>query len=146
MPVDISIDGYSMDNTGFRIRGNYNRLYRKDSFKLKFSETELYCGKTYLEEELYKSMPENEDRRFLGLRRLNLRAAPVDFSLMNEVAGYEIFKILEYPHPRVSWAKLYITETDGKGNIIRPKEYKGLYLLTEDIDKTFINNNFKNPE
>ena len=141
MPADISIDNYSMDNTGFRIRGNYNRIYPKDSFKLKFSETELYLG-----EGLYKYIPENANRRFLGLRRLNLRAAPVDFSLMNEVAGYEIFKILGYPCPRVSWAKLYITETDINGNFTKSKEYKGLYLLTEDIDKTFLNYNFKNPE
>ncbi|KKM82679.1 hypothetical protein LCGC14_1317120, partial [marine sediment metagenome] len=141
MPVDVSIDNYSMDNTGFRIRGNYNALYPKDSFKLKFSETELYLG-----EGLYKYILENENRRFLGLRRLNLRAAPIDFSLMNEVAGYKIYEILGYPHPRVSWAKLYITETDKDGNIIKPKDYKGLYLLTEDIDKTFLNYNFKNPD
>ena len=146
MPADVSIDGYSMDNTGFRIRGNYNKNYPKDSFKLKFSETELYRGMEYLEEGLYESVPENENRRFLGLRRLNLRAAPTDFSRMNEVAGYEIFKILGYPHPRVSWAKLYITETDRNGKIMKDNEYKGLYLLTEDIDKTFLNYNFKNPE
>ncbi|MHA2131507.1 MAG: CotH kinase family protein, partial [Promethearchaeota archaeon] len=139
MPADISIDGYSMDNIGFRIRGNKN--YPKDTFKMKFSETEMYIGK-----DQYEYFPENVNRRFLGLRRLNLRAAPVDFSLMNEVTGYEIYKILGYPCPRVSWGKLFITETDESGNIIKPKEYKGLYLLTEDIDKSFLNCNFKNPE
>jgi spore coat protein CotH len=139
MPADISIDGYSMDNIGFRIRGNKN--YPKDTFKIKFSETEMYIG-----EDQYEYIPENVNRRFLGLRRLNLRAAPVDFSFMNEVAGYEIYKILGYPCPRVSWGKLFITEIDESGNIFKPKEYKGLYLLTEDIDKSFLNRNFKNPE
>ncbi|MHA2180365.1 MAG: CotH kinase family protein, partial [Promethearchaeota archaeon] len=139
MPADISIDGYSMDNTGFRIRGNKN--YPKDTFKMKFSETEMYLGQG-----IYEKFPENVNRRFLGLRRLNLRAAPVDFSLMNEVAGYEIYKILGYPCPRVSWGKLFITEIDESGNIVKPKEYKGLYLLTEDLDKSFLNSNFKNPE
>jgi spore coat protein CotH len=138
MPADISIDGYSMDNIGFRIRSNKN--YPKDSFKMKFSETEMYIG-----EGLYEYIPENVNRRFLGLRRLNLRAAPIDFSLMNEVAGYELYKTLEYPCPRVSWAKLNITEIDSDGNVIK-QEYKGLYLLTEDIDKSFLNCNFKNPE
>ena len=76
MPADVSIDGYSMDTTGFRIRGNYNKNYPKDSFKLKFSETELYLG-----DGIYDFIPENEDRRFLGLRRLNIRAAPTDFHL-----------------------------------------------------------------
>jgi len=141
MPVDVTIDDYSMDNTGFRIRGNYNRFYPKDSFKLKFSETEMYLG-----DGINKTFPENENRRFLGLRRLNLRAAPTDFSLMNEVTGYEIYKILGYPCPRVSWGRLYITETDIDGNIVKPRSYKGLYLMTEDIDKTFLNYNFKNPE
>jgi spore coat protein CotH len=141
MPVDISIDEYSLSNAGFRIRGNYNRLYPKDSFKFKFSETELYVGGN---SRIY--VPENEGRRFLGIRRLNLRAAPVDFSLMNEMGGYEIFKILGMPCPRVSWAKLYITETNENGDIVKNKAYKGLYLLTEDIDKTFLRFNFKNPE
>ncbi len=144
MPADISIDGFSMDNIGFRIRANKN--YPKDSFKMKFSETEMYIGEDQYGEDLYEYIPENLNRRFLGLRRLNLRAAPTDFSLMNEVTGYAIYKILGYPCPRVSWAKLYITETDESGNIVKPKEYKGLYLLTEDIDKTFLNYNFKNPE
>ena len=141
MPCDISIDDYSMDNVGFRIRGNYNKIYPKDSFKLKFSEPDLYIG-----ENSFKNFPDNEDRRFLGLKRLNLRAAPIDFSLMNEVAGYEIYNILDYPCTRVSWAKLYLTKTDKQGNIIDPKVYIGLYLLTEDIDKTFLRFNFKNPE
>ncbi len=141
MPSNITIDDYSMDNVGFRIRSNYNRNYPKDSFKLKFSETEFFLG-----DNNYKNIPENKNRRFLGLRRLNLRAAPTDFSFMNEVAGYEIFKILGMPHTRISWTKLYITEVNENGNIIKPKEYKGLYLLTEDIDKTFLNYNFKNPE
>ncbi|MHA2182375.1 MAG: CotH kinase family protein, partial [Promethearchaeota archaeon] len=141
MPADVSIDDYSMDNTGFRVRGTYNRLYPKDSFKLKFSETEFYLGGGS-----FLNIPDNEGRRFLGLRRLNLRAAPIDFSLMNEVAGYELFRELGMPCPRISWARLYITETDENGNIIRPKEYKGLYLLTEDIDKTFLRYHFNNPE
>ena len=141
MPSNISIDDYSIDNVGFRVRENYNRNYPKDSFKLKFSETEFYIGNN-----IYKNIPENKDRRFLGLRRLNLRAAPIDFSFMNEVAGYEIYKILGMPHTRISWTKLYITEINENGNIVKPKEYKGLYLLTEDIDKTFLNYNFKNPE
>ena len=141
MPADVSIDDYSMDTVGFRIRANYNVRYPKDSFKLKFSETELYLG-----DGKYTYLPENENRRFLGLRRLNIRAAPTDYSFMNEVAGYEIYRILGYPCPRISWAKLYITETDENGNIVKPKEYKGLFLLTEDIDITFLNYNFKNPE
>ncbi len=140
MPADVSIDEYSIENVGFRVRANYNVLYPKDSFKLKFSETELYIGDLQ-----YSYLPENENRRFLGLRRLNIRAAPTDYSFMNEMASYEIYKNLGYPCPRTSWAKLFLTETDENGDIVKPREYKGLYLLTEDIDKTFLNYNFKNP-
>jgi hypothetical protein len=99
----------------------------------------------YLGDGIYKNFPENENRRFFGLRRLNLRAAPTDFSLMNEATGYQIYKTLGYPCPRVSWGRLYITETDIDGNIVKPREYKGMYLITEDIDKTFLNYNFKDP-
>ncbi|MHA2267207.1 MAG: CotH kinase family protein [Promethearchaeota archaeon] len=140
MPADVSIDDYSIENVGFRVRANYNVLYPKDSFKLKFSETELYIG-----DSKYSYAPENENRRFFGLRRLNIRAAPTDYSFMNEMASYEIYKILGYPCPRTSWAKLYLTETDETGDVVKSREYKGLYLLTEDIDKTFLNYNFKNP-
>jgi spore coat protein CotH len=141
MPCEMLFDEYSMDNVGFRIRGNYNNLYPKNSFKLKFSEPDLYIG-----EGSYKQFPDNEDRRFLGVKRLNLRAAPIDFSFMNEFAGYELYNILGYPCPRISWTKLYLTRTDEQGNIVDPKVYIGLYLLTEDIDKTFLRFNFKNSE
>lgn len=141
VPADVTIDDYSMDNIGFRIRANYNIRYPKDSFKLKFSETEYYIGNNQ-----YSYYPENANRRFLGLRRLNLRAAPTDFSFMNEVAGYEIFRILGIPFPRITWTKLFITETNEQGNIVKNKEYKGLYLLTEDLDKTFLDYNLINPE
>ncbi len=141
MPCDMLFNDYSMDNVGFRIRGNYNNLYPKNSFKLKFSEPDLYIGGG-----VYKNFPDNEDRRFLGVKRLNLRAAPIDFSFMNEFAGYELYNILGYPCPRISWTKLYLTKTDDDGSIIDPKVYIGLYLLTEDIDKTFLRFNFKNPE
>jgi spore coat protein CotH len=141
MPCDMSFNEYSMDNVGFRIRGNYNNLYPKNSFKLKFSEPDLYVGGSS-----YAYFPDNEDRRFLGVKRLNLRAAPIDFSFMNEYGGYELYKTLGYPCPRISWTKLYLTLTDSDGAILEPKEYIGLYLLTEDIDKTFLRFNFKNPE
>ncbi|MFX1280425.1 MAG: CotH kinase family protein [Promethearchaeota archaeon] len=141
MPCEMSFDDYSMDNVGFRIRGNYNNLYPKNSFKLKFSEPDLFVGSTN-----YKHFPDNEDRRFLGVKRLNLRAAPIDFSLMNEYSGYELYNVLGYPCPRLSWTKLNLILTDENNNIIKPKEYIGLYLLTEDIDKTFLRFNFKDPD
>ena len=146
MASDISIDDYSMDNVGVRLKANLGSLNTpKNSFKLQFSESELYSyddEKGYGE---YKSFPENIDRRFLGIRNLNLRAGPGDLSLLNEPIGHEIFKITGNPYLRISWAKLYITLTDENGEVVKPQEYKGLYWITEHIDKTYLRTRFKNP-
>ena len=147
MASDVSIDGYSMDNVGFRLKAGFGSLNTpKNSFKLKFSESELYSydGRKHYGE--YHYYPENIDRRFLGIKNLNLRAGPGDLSLLNEPLGHEIFKITGNPYLRISWAKLYITLTDENGNIAKSQEYKGLYWMTEHIDKTFLRTRFKNPD
>jgi hypothetical protein len=141
MPSHVSLDGYSMNNVGFRMKADRGSLATpKSSFKLKFSEEALYIG-----DNNYEFHAENVDRRFLGLRRLNLRAAPRDPSLLNEPVGHEIFKITGNPYLRISWARLFITLTDENGNVVKSQEYKGLYWLTEDIDKTYLQSRFKNP-
>lgn len=145
MASDISIDGYSMDNVAFRIKANLGSLNTpKNSFKLKFFEEELFYYESYRLQSQY--FPENIDRRFLGLKNINLRAGPGDLSLLNEPVGHEIFKITGNPYLRVSWAKLYITLTDESGNVVQPQEYKGLYWFTEQIDKTYLRTRFKNPD
>ncbi|MHA1728639.1 MAG: CotH kinase family protein, partial [Promethearchaeota archaeon] len=149
MASRVSIDDYSMDNVGFRLKANLGSMMTpKNSFKLKFSESELYYHHYYSNEEgygEYKYFPENTDRRFLGLKNLNLRAGPGDLSLLNEPIGHEIFKITGNPYLRISWAKLYITLVDVNGNIVKPQEYKGLYWMTEHPDKTYLRTRFKNP-
>ncbi|MBY8986405.1 MAG: CotH kinase family protein [Candidatus Lokiarchaeota archaeon] len=146
MASDVSIDGYSIDNVGFRLKANLGSLNTpKNSFKLKFSESELYTYDGRKVHGEYHYYPENIDRRFLGIKNLNLRAGPGDLSLLNEPIGQEIFKITGNPYLRISWAKLYITLTDENGNIVKSQEYKGLYWMTEHLDKTFLRTRFKNP-
>jgi len=147
MASDVSIDGYSMDNVGFRLKANLGSLNTpKNSFKLKFSESELYTYNNKRNSLEYRYYPENIDRRFLGIKNLNLRAGPGDLTLLNEPIGHEIFKITGNPYLRVSWAKLFITLIDKNGNIVRSQEYKGLYWITEHLDKTFLRTRFKNPD
>ncbi|MHA1728345.1 MAG: CotH kinase family protein [Promethearchaeota archaeon] len=141
MPSTVSIDNYSMSDVGLRIRGYFNLNFPKSSFKLKFSETNLYIGNSQS-----KYIPEYKDRRFLGLKRLNLRSGYADYTMMNEPVGHELFKMVGIPALRISWVKLYITLTDEEGTNLGPREYKGLYWLTEDLDKTFLRCNFKDPD
>jgi len=146
MASNVSIDGYSMDNVGIRLKAGLGSLNTpKNSFKLKFSENDLYHyddKKGYGE---YHYYPENIDRRFLGIKNLNLRAGPGDLSLLNEPIGHEIFKITGNPYLRISWAKLYITLTDASGNVVKSQEFKGIYWITEHLDKTYLRTRFKNP-
>ncbi len=139
MPSDISIDGYSMSDVGCRIRGNFLQYYPKNSFKFKFSETNLYLGNN-----TYRNEPSYENRRFLGLKRLNIRSGFNDLSKMNEIVGYELFKMTGLPSIRISWTKLYIKIVDDNGEVYKEREYKGLYWISEDLDKTFLSYNFKN--
>ncbi len=146
MASNVSIDGYSINNVGIRIKANLGSLNTpKNSFKLKFSEGELYHFNDREGYGEYHYYPENIDRRFLGIKNLNLRAGPGDSSLLNEPIGHEIFKITGNPYLRISWGRLYITLTDESGKVLKPQEYKGLYWITEQLDKTYLRTRFKNP-
>ncbi|HEC40030.1 MAG TPA: hypothetical protein ENI29_17455, partial [bacterium] len=146
MASNVSIDGYSINNVGIRIKANLGSLNTpKNSFKLKFSEGELYHFNDREGYGEYHYYPENIDRRFLGIKNLNLRAGPGDLSLLNEPIGHEIYKITGNPYLRISWGRLYITLIDESGKVSKPQEYKGLYWITEQLDKTYLRTRFKNP-
>jgi len=142
MPVIVSFNGETaLANAGMRIRGNVSTGKPKKTFKLKFNEQDLYIGNNS-----YITNTSNKGRRYKGLKRLNLRGGTTDASFMHDKAGFWLYKQLGYPAPRLTWAKLYITEVDASGSVVRAEQYKGLYLMTEDIDKTFLRCYFKKPD
>ena len=140
MPGTVIIDGdTALDNVGIRIKGNTSRDKPKKSFKLKFNEQDLYTGNAN-----YIQIPSNQGRRYRGLKRINLRGSTTDNAFIHDKAGYWLYKQMGYPSPRVSYTKVFITEITDDGTVLRGPSYLGLFLLTEDLDKTFVKSYFKN--
>lgn len=114
----ITIDGETIENVGFRTRGNSSlrmaQRYRSQRypFRLKFDE--------YV-----------EDQRFLGLDELVLTNSSDDPSYLREYLGYEAFRQLGMTVPLVTFFNLYING-----------ELHGLYIGVEAIDNQFLNRAF----
>ena len=72
-----------------------------------------------------------QDQRFLGLNNLILDNAWQDPTFLREPLAMILFRRLQIAAPREAFARLYING-----------EYGGLYVIVEDIDKTFLKNAF----
>ena len=102
-----------------RFKGNSSyRSYpgRKKSFKLDFNNFV-------------------KGQKLLGLEQLNLNNAFKDPSFVREKMYYELAAAAGLAAPRVSYAALYINNS-----------YWGLYFLTEEVDKDFLQGRFGETE
>jgi len=104
-------DGSSPDtveNAGFRLRGNTSRYSQKKSFKISFNE--------YV-----------PGRRYQGVKKINLNGQHNDPTMVREKLFYETWKMAGFPERRTSFVRLYINE-----------EYFGLYTNVEEFDKDWL--------
>ena len=111
----IEIDGQIYDKVGIRFKGYSSFFFvqgDKKSFKLDFNEFV-------------------EDRKIDGLRKLNLNNGVGDPAFQREFVCYNLLRQMGIPAPRVAFAKVYIND-----------EYWGLYSLVEQIDKSFLKDNY----
>ncbi|MBN1972481.1 MAG: CotH kinase family protein [Sedimentisphaerales bacterium] len=76
----------------------------------------------------------NTAQTFRGIKKLNLNNGFMDPSFIRDIIGYELFKEMDLPTPRAAFADVWVNET-----------HLGLYTIVEQIDKTFLRRNFKNP-
>ena len=102
----------TINNVGFRLRGNTSREKIKKSFKVSFNT--------------FKS-----GQKWEGLEKLNLNGESNDPSLLRSKLGWNLFRHFSVPAARCNHVELYINN-----------EYKGLYLNTEHIDEEFIKKRF----
>ncbi len=93
---------------GIRLRGNTSRGKDKKSFKLNFKKF-------------------NDDQRFFGLKKLNLKAETNDPSCVREHMTMNLYRDYNLVVARVNHIKLYINNN-----------YMGLYSNVEQVDKTFL--------
>ena len=117
--VNVTIDDILVDSIGVRQKGfasHFSVLGAKKSIKLDFNE--FVSGKKYD-----------------GLKKINLNNGAGDPAMQRDKLCYDIMNNAGVNAPRTSYAKVFINDI-----------YWGLYVLVEQIDKTFLNDNFDNPE
>lgn len=114
IPCTVWLDGVRVDSVGIRYKGNssYNSLQGQGGRKLPFS----------LDADAFR-----KGTRFpAGITELKLANGFRDPSMMREVLAYHIARTY-MPAPRSAFARLVVND-----------EYFGVYSLTEDIDRSFL--------
>lgn len=98
----------TVNNIGFRLRGNTSRRSDKKSFKVSFNS--FKTGK-----------------EFFGLQKMNLNGEHNDPSIMRSFLSWELAESLQIVSTRSNHVDLYIND-----------EYFGLYMNVEHIDDVFL--------
>lgn len=110
--------GTTYDNLGVRLKGamggSFASLNGKAAFKVKFNLDA--CG---------------GDADFFGLESLTLNNLRQDLSMVHEYLGYQVFRALDVPAPRVGYAQVSVNG-----------ELYGLYANVESIDDVFLARHF----
>lgn len=103
----------SIEQVGFRIRGNTSRHSAKKSFKLSFN--------TFV-----------PGREFYGVDKMNLNGEHNDPSIIRSKLAWGIYQQIGVAASRAAHCAVYIND-----------EYYGLYISIEHIDDEFLDKNFK---
>jgi hypothetical protein len=102
----------TLEDVGFRLRGNTSLYSAKKSFKVSFN--------TY-----------NPGRKYQGAEKLNLIGNHNDPSMSREKLYFDLYNALGLPVRRVSFVKVFIND-----------EYYGLYTNIEEYDEIYLKNRF----
>ena len=108
-------DGITQDtlqNVGFRLRGNTSRGAAKKSFKISFNTFD-------------------EGRKYQGLEKMNLNGSHNDPSMIREKLYFDVYNLFGLPVRRCAFVKVYINDI-----------YYGLYINIEEYDEIFIKDRF----
>lgn len=165
---DFILDGHKIHNVGIKVRGNTSAGNIKRQFKFKFDAEDVFAWRDGGVKQV--EFPENDDRRFFGEQGFSVRASQNDPSRIRELLSGKIFREAalgeeDKDRPwrtkgalcyRAAFATLFVTNgrTVEEGYDAGHPEYrvpyqgrlydpKGLYVITENIDKTFIQTRFE---
>ncbi len=115
--AEVSIDGQSLGDVGFRPKGEYSLWSCVD-------ETgKLVCDKLSFKLKFDRNDPE---KRFYGLKRLVLNKVTHGWGLFNETLAYQIYNDFGIIAPRTSYATLTVNG-----------ESLGIYRVVEAVDGRF---------
>jgi|SaaInlV_200m_DNA_2_1039689.scaffolds.fasta_scaffold06926_3 spore coat protein CotH len=104
----------SLDEVGFRLRGNTSRYSQKKSFKISFN-----------------TFKPGQD--FFGLEKMNLNGEHNDPSLMRSKLAWDICRELGVPASRSNHVLLYINDI-----------FWGVYINVEQVDEEFVDLRYGN--
>jgi spore coat protein CotH len=104
----------TLEDIGFRLRGNTSRHAQKKSFKVSFNS--FVPG-----------------RKYHGLEKMNLNGEHNDPSIARAKICWNILREMNIPASRANHVEVYINDT-----------YYGLYLNVEHIDEEFVESRFGN--
>lgn len=109
---DDGITKDSVEDTGFRLRGNTSLTSYKKSFKISFN--------TF-----------NPGSKYKGVEKLNLIGNHNDPTMSREKLYFDLYNQFGLPERRVSFVRLFIND-----------EYYGLYTNVEEYDEIFLKDRF----
>lgn len=114
--ASVKIDGVVLDTIGVRYKGNstFQNADVIGKYPIKLDFNEFVSG-----------------QKLDDLKKLNLHNNLLDVSCMRAKLAFEIMKRMGIASPRTAYAKVYING-----------DYRGLYTMVEQIDKTFVRSNF----
>ncbi len=110
----MSFDGKVLDSIGVKLKANFSYSIPTNKKPIKLDFNAFVKGK-----------------KFDGLTALNLSNEFPDPSMLRNVVAYKILREAGVAAPRTSFARVYLNDV-----------YRGLYVLIEQIDKTFITDHF----
>jgi spore coat protein H len=121
--AELTAGGKTYKDVGLRYKGNFTYMASsrglKRPMKIDFAHYEA-------------------DRRFHGLKKLNLNSGVTDATRAREALSYAVFRAAGVPAPRTAYAEVTLT-VPGKYD----REYVGLYTLVEQVDRPFLKDHFK---
>ncbi len=106
----------TIENIGFRLRGNTSRYSAKKSFKVSFNTFE-------------------SGRKYHGLEKMNLNGEHNDPSVARSKVNWDLCRSAGIPAPRSNYLRLYINNN-----------YHGLYINVEHIDEEFVDERYGNQD
>ena len=118
--AELTIDDFVLpDSVGVRFKG-------ETSF------TEVFTEKKPIKIDINRFA---DDQKYEDLKKFNLHNARADASMVREKICYDLLRKGGSNAPRVSFAKVYINDV-----------YWGVYSIVEQIDKTYLKENFDNKD
>jgi spore coat protein CotH len=113
-PVDFEWQDVKVRNSGIRVRGNTTRNDHKPSFRIDFNR--------YV-----------DGQDLFGLKAIVINNSWHDPSVVHDDLSMLMFRKMGIPAPRQAHVRLYVGAA---------REYAGLYVISEEVSKTFLTANF----